>query len=91
MMDRISKRQFLIDTGSDICMHPCRLIPRRKERVKYDLCAPNGTTIATYAWLPLRLNLGLGQHVTWRFVVADVTHPLIGIDIFIRSVGLIKG
>jgi hypothetical protein len=64
--DRISKRQFLIDTGSDLCVYPRRLIPRRKERVNYDLCAPNGTTIPTYEWLPFRLNLGLGRHFTWR-------------------------
>jgi hypothetical protein len=86
--DRISKRQFLGDTGSDLCMYSRRLNPRRKEHVNYDLCAPNGTTISTYGWLPLRCNLGLGQDFTWRFMVADVTHPLIGID-FLSHFGLL--
>lgn len=45
--DRRSKRQFLVDTGSDLCVCPRRLIPRRKERVNYNLCAANGTTIHT--------------------------------------------
>jgi hypothetical protein len=57
--DRISKRQFLVDTGSDLCVYSRRLIPRRKERANYDLCAANGTTIHTYGWLPLSLILGL--------------------------------
>jgi hypothetical protein len=56
------------------------LIPRRRERVNYDLCAANGTTIRTYGRLPLSLNLGLRREFTWRFVVADVTQSLIGAD-----------
>jgi hypothetical protein len=79
IMERLSKRQFLVDTGSDLCVYPRRLIPRRSERVNYDLCAANGTTIHTYRWLPLSLNLGLRRDFTWRFVVADVTYSLIGV------------
>jgi hypothetical protein len=30
--------------------------------------------------MPLNLNLGLRRDFKWRFVVADVTHPLIGVD-----------
>jgi hypothetical protein len=78
--DRITKRQFLVDTGSDLCVYPRRLIPRRMERVDYDLCAADGSTIHTYGWLPLSLNLGLRRDFTWRFLVADVTHPIIGAD-----------
>jgi hypothetical protein len=66
--------------GSDLCMFPRKLIPQCRERVNYELCAANGTTIRTYAWLPLSLNLGLCTEFTWRFVVADVTQPLIGAD-----------
>jgi hypothetical protein len=86
--DRLSKRQFLVDTGSDLCVYPRRLIPRRKERANYDLCAANGTTIHTYGWLPLSLNLGLRREFTWRFVVADVTHPIIGVH-FLSHFGLL--
>jgi hypothetical protein len=71
----------LIDTGSYLCVFPCKLVPQRSELVNYDLCAANSTTIPTYGWLTLRLNLGLRWDFTWRFVVADDTHPLIGADI----------
>jgi hypothetical protein len=86
--DRISNRQFLVDTGPDLCMYPRRLIPRRKEWVNYDLYAANGTTIHTYGWLPLNLNLELRRNFTWRFVVADVTHSVIGVD-FLSHFGLL--
>jgi hypothetical protein len=74
------KRRFLIDTGSDLCVFPRKLIPQRRSRVNYDLNAANGTTIPTYGWLPLSLNLGLRRDFTWRFVVADVTQPVIRAD-----------
>jgi hypothetical protein len=64
--DRSSKRQFLADKGSDLCVYPRRLVPRRKEWANYDLCAANGTIIHTYEWLPLSLNLGLRRDFTWR-------------------------
>jgi hypothetical protein len=86
--DRLSKRQFLVDTGSDLCVYPRRLIQRRKERANYDLCVANSTTIHIYGWLPLSLNLGLRRDFTWRFVVADVTHPIIGVD-FLSHFGLL--
>jgi hypothetical protein len=61
-------------------MYPRNLIPRRRERADYDLCAANGTTIHTYGWMSLSLNFGLRRDFTWRFVEADVTRPIIGVD-----------
>jgi hypothetical protein len=58
------------------------------ERVDYDLCAANGTTIYTYGWLPLSLNFGLRRDFTWRFVIADVTRPIISVD-FLSHFGLL--
>jgi hypothetical protein len=69
-------------------VYPHRLIPQHRERVNYELCAANGTSIDIYGWLPLSLNLGLRRDLTWRIVVADVTQPLIGVD-FISHFGLL--
>jgi hypothetical protein len=79
--DRHCKRQFLTDPGSDLCVYPRKLIPRRRERLNYDLCAANGTTIHAYGWMPLSLNLSLRRHFTWTFVEAAVTRPIIGVDL----------
>jgi hypothetical protein len=86
--NKSSKQRFPIDTGSDLCVFPRKLIPQRRERVNYDLCTANGTTIHTYGWLPLSLNLGLRQEFTWRFVVADVAQPLIRAN-FLSHFGLL--
>jgi hypothetical protein len=59
---KTSKRRFLIDTGSDLCVFPRKLIPQRRSGVNYDHCAANGTTIPTYGSLPLSLNLGLRRN-----------------------------
>jgi hypothetical protein len=69
-------------------VYPRRLIPQLKERVNYDLCAANGTTIHTFGWLPLSLNVRLRRDFTWRFVVADVIQPLISVD-FLSHFGLL--
>lgn len=82
--DRFSKYQFLVDMGSDLCVHPGGLIPRRKERRNYYHCAVNGTTIPTYGWLPLSLNMGLCRNFTWHFVVANATRPLFRNDLLPR-------
>jgi hypothetical protein len=79
--DRVSKLRFLIDTGSGLCVFPRKLIPGRRERVNYDLFAANGSTIPTYGWIPVSLNLGLRRDFTWRFVVADVQAPIIRVDL----------
>lgn len=79
--DRKTKLQYLIDTGSDLCVYPYRLIRDRKcIKTDYKLFAANGSTINTFGWLNLTLDLGLRRSFNWRFVLADVTKPIIGID-----------
>jgi len=79
--DHVSKRRYLVDPGSDLCVFPSKLLPGRRERTDYNLYAANGTTIPTYGWISQNLNLGLRRDFVWRFVVADVQIPIIGVDI----------
>jgi len=72
VMDRVSKRCYLVDTGSYVCVFPRKLLPGHREHTNYNLYAANGTTIATYGWTSQTLNLGLRRDFTWRFVVADI-------------------
>lgn len=62
-------------------MIPRNLYPERKDRVNYKLLAANNTTIATYGWISLSLDLGLRRDFTWSFMVADVQEPIIGADL----------
>lgn len=77
--DRTTKTQFLVDTGSDLCVYPRRLLSNRV-CTNYELVAANGTPIKTFGFLDLNLDLGLRRDFKWRFVVADVTKPIIGVD-----------
>lgn len=77
--DRVSNRNFLIDTGADVCV-----LPRDKESseklTSRELYAANGTVIKTYGEKRLKLNLGLRRDFEWLFIIADVDTPIIGND-----------
>lgn len=78
--DRHSKTQFLVDTGSDLCVFPRSLLRERRARTTYELSAANGSCINTYGYVHLQLDFCLRRTYKWRFVVADVTKPIIGVD-----------
>lgn len=78
--DRGTKMQFLVDTGSDLCVFPRSQLQERRASTSYKLMAANGTTINTYGYVHLTLDFGLRRSYPWRFVVADVTKSIIGVD-----------
>lgn len=78
--DRRTKIQFLVDTGSDLCVFPRTMLRERRASTNYQLFAANGTRIPTYGSTHYNLNLGLRRDFAWNFVVADVTKPIIGVD-----------
>ena len=78
IMDQILKQQYLVDTVSDLCVFPRKLLPGRRERTDYTLYAVNGTTIPKYEWTSRSLNLGLCHHFSWRFKLVDVQLPISG-------------
>lgn len=80
LTDRVSRIQFLIDTGADLCVYPRSVVQGQRDKSDYSLSAANGTTIATYGTITLALDFGLRRVFTWRFVVADVSKPIIGVD-----------
>lgn len=75
-----SKTQFLVDTGSDLCVFPRAALHERREKTNYQLSAANGSVINTYGYIQLNLNIGLRRSFPWKFVVADVTKAIIGVD-----------
>jgi hypothetical protein len=80
VMDYNTKMQFLVDTGSDLCVFPRSALKERRNKTTYQLSAANGTIINTYGYAHLILNLRLRRDYAWRFIVADVTKPIIGVD-----------
>ena len=80
----------MVDTGSDLCAVPRKPVPGCNERTSYGLFAANGTPTPTYGLHTLTLNLGLRRDFTWRFVVADVQLPIIGVEL-LANFGLLVG
>ncbi|KAA5634984.1 hypothetical protein F3G58_34850, partial [Pseudomonas aeruginosa] len=78
--DRSNNIDFLIDTGSDICVYPISKLCERRAKTSYQISAANGTVIDTYGYTQLNVNLGSRRNFPWRFVVADVTKAIIGVD-----------
>lgn len=86
--DRKSKVQFLVDTGSDVCVLPRHFLRERRAPTNYTLTAANGSAIRTYGLLKLHLDLHLRRDFAWNFLVADVDKPIIGAD-FMAFYGLL--
>lgn len=70
----------MIDTGSDVCVIPRTHLKGPQAKSVYTLHAVNGSTIATYGTVHLKLNLQLRRDYHWRFIVADVAAAIIGAD-----------
>jgi hypothetical protein len=62
--DQTSRHRSLLNTGSEFCVFTRKLVPGRNELVNYDLFAANRTTIPTYGWISLSLDLGLRRDFT---------------------------
>lgn len=88
IVDKESKKQFLIDTGADVSVIPVTEARRKQNNICSQLHAANGSTINVYGTQLITLNLGLRRTFQWPFVVASVTKPIIGAD-FLSEFGLV--
>ena len=79
-IDRKTKIQYLVDTGSDLCVVPHTMANHLRTPTGYNLYAANRTAIPTYGLAHISLDLGLRHEFSWRFVVAKVTKLIIGVD-----------
>ena len=84
--DERSGKYFLVDTGSALSIIPPSRSDTRKTCSR-SLIAANGSPIKTFGTRLMLLNLGL-QKYSWRFIIADVTQPIMGAD-FLRSHSLL--
>jgi hypothetical protein len=69
----------LIDAGADVSVLPPRYSDRSKGHTNLFLSAVNGTKISTYGDRTLTLAFNF-KKFTWKFLIADVSKPIIGSD-----------
>jgi cleavage and polyadenylation specificity factor subunit 1 len=83
--DRTTKVRFLVDTGADFSILPPT---DRSSETTNKLYAANGTPIKTFGTKIASLNFGLNKNMSWQFIIADVTKPIIGAD-FLHAYNLV--
>lgn len=88
LFDKTSGFRFLVDTGSDVSIIPATSKDKFNEPISFLLHAANGTSIKTYSTKFVSTDLGLRRKLTWNFLIADVSHALIGAD-FLAHFGLL--
>lgn len=77
--DKKTGLSFLVDTGANISVIP-RRTGQRSTPLQFKLYAANNTVINTYGEKTLELDLNLRRPYKWKFIVADVSKPIIGAD-----------
>ncbi|XP_023244427.1 uncharacterized protein LOC111642322 [Centruroides sculpturatus] len=86
--DPTSRRHYLIDSGSDICVLPYNAAMALRAPASLTLYSANNSPIKTYGTKLITVSLNLRRQFTWPFVIANVSKPIIGAD-FIRHFGLL--
>ena len=82
MWDRQNGTSFLVDTGADICVFPASPRDRKTRPPGCKLIAANGSNILTWGHQLLSVHLGNGRSYPQNFLLADVTHPILGANFF---------
>lgn len=88
VLDKDTRVEYLVDTGADLCVYPRSRVRAKLPPTDYELYAANNSVIRTYGTISLGLNLGIRRVLPWRFVVADVSQPILGAD-FLSHYGLL--
>lgn len=79
--DKISKQNFLIDSGADLSSIP--VTSKQQNIIKpyqSDIYAANNTPINLYGTSTKNIDFNLHKQFTWTFIVSDVRTPIIGAD-----------
>lgn len=89
LLDSITKSFFLIDTGSAVSLIPRNMAHKLIHTdPTFMLMAANGTSITVFGSSNLTVILGMPKRFIWSFIVADVSHPIIGAD-FLKEFDLL--
>jgi len=76
----MTKRQFLVDSVSDLSCYLRWLLQDRRQATNYDLSVTNNSTIEPFGTFHLKLNLGLRRSFPWSFIVTDTSTLIIDSD-----------
>ena len=80
--DRRTGVRFLVDTGAEVSVLPTSRHDRTRHHSPSSppLTAVNGSAIKTYGQRCMNIDLGLRRSFSWLFLIADVSHAILGAD-----------
>ena len=80
--DRRTGVRFLVDTGAEVSVLPTSRHDRTRHHSPSSppLTAVNGSSIKTFGQRCMNIDLGLRRSFSWLFIVADVSHAILGAD-----------
>ena len=84
VVDRLSGRSYLVDTGAEVSVYPASVQVRKSQPPSSTLTAANGTSIHTWGKRKVFLAIGQKGQYQHEFYLADVTRPILGADFFIK-------
>ncbi|XP_064470022.1 uncharacterized protein LOC135384767 [Ornithodoros turicata] len=87
VLDLISRKRFLVDTGAQVSILPATSSEKRRPPT-YHLVAVNNTGIPVFGERSLTLDIGLRRTFPWIFKVAATDQAIIGVD-FLEHFGLL--
>lgn len=81
----INKRNFLVDTGSDVTIISAPKSPHRNELPNFGLQAANGTKIPVYSQRKLKFDFGTSRTFQHEVFEAATNHNILGADFIIAN------
>ena len=84
VVDRLSGRSYLVDTGAEVSVYPASVQERKSQPPSSTLTAANGTSIHTWGKRKVFLAIGQKGQYQHEFYLAEVTRPILGADFFIK-------
>ena len=84
VVDCTTHARYLVDSGAAVSVLPPSGDHKRPpELVAYDLIAANGSPIPTYGAKDVSITLSPARRFHWKFIVAEVRHPILGADFLV--------
>lgn len=80
VIDKQTRRRFLIDTGAQLSVIPPDQREKQCPTSGFNLQAANKSIIRTFGQKSLTLDLGFTRPFPWIFIIAEVPFAILGID-----------
>ena len=84
IQERLSGRNFLIDSGADEYVFPATASDRTLPQ-SLALRAANGSSIASFGKKKICLSFAPGHRIKHEFWIAEVSRPILGCDFFLAQ------